>query len=249
MKSKLYLLGALSALLLAQAPVRADHNGSWGSGGANMPNGNHKACIEETDAYFHDLAPYGEGADSVNRCLEEGALVGGAGEDGDSQPFEELTARLDPLPDIQGRGQAKYKMFDEDASFERVFIVTARLRLIKGNGTAANEVLGLAAANAETASVTAYLARETETDELTDYATCALVFDGFLVDDLGVAYYAAYRLELKESAGVLAEAVGVCVDTSAAEAIPVVELYDRIDIGVSTDAVPEEVRPVLMGGF
>lgn len=167
-----------------------------------------------------------------------------------TQPFDQLSARLNPEPDFQGGGRAKYKVFgDEQSAIERTFIVNTRLRLIRGNGSVANELLGLTEENAPAAGVTAYLVREAGPEELVDFVVCALEFTGFILDEYEIAYYASYRLELKEQDGGIVTSQGFCVDAAQMEILPVVMEFDRIEIGVATDVVPDEIRPVLTGVF
>lgn len=63
----------LSALFVSPVAM-ADHNSVWGEGWANMPNDIHNTRIDtisdDSDA-FTDFVRYGNGADSVNRFLDD----------------------------------------------------------------------------------------------------------------------------------------------------------------------------------
>ena len=65
-----------AALALATMPATADHNSTGGIGTANMPNDIHNVRLDvrlsdADNSYFTDFVQYGDGADSVNRCLSE----------------------------------------------------------------------------------------------------------------------------------------------------------------------------------
>ncbi|HDP89187.1 MAG TPA: hypothetical protein ENN42_04415 [Thioalkalivibrio sp.] len=65
---------ALLASLFASTAAMADHNSIWGEGTANMPNDIHNTRIDtmddDSDAFL-DFVQYGDGADSVNRFLDD----------------------------------------------------------------------------------------------------------------------------------------------------------------------------------
>lgn len=87
-------LNALTVILVAglgAAPAAfADHASPWGEGWANMPNDIHNTRLDTLDSdddTFTDFVRYGDGADSVNRFLDDdlvsgGAMVGGSVLDG-----------------------------------------------------------------------------------------------------------------------------------------------------------------------
>jgi hypothetical protein len=65
-----------ATLALAAVPAAADHNSQDGMGSANMPNDIHNVRLDvrlsdADNSYFIDFVQYGDGADSVNRCLSE----------------------------------------------------------------------------------------------------------------------------------------------------------------------------------
>ncbi|MBD3618776.1 MAG: hypothetical protein HUJ28_04830 [Chromatiales bacterium] len=65
---------ALLASLLASTAAMADHNSIWGEGTANMPNDIHNTRIDTMDDdgdTFAEFVRYGDGADSVNRFLDD----------------------------------------------------------------------------------------------------------------------------------------------------------------------------------
>ena len=65
---------ALLASLFASSAAMADHNSIWGEGTANMPNDIHNTRIDTMDDdgdAFADFVRYGDGADSVNRFLDD----------------------------------------------------------------------------------------------------------------------------------------------------------------------------------
>ena len=71
------LLVAAVLLMFTSAPVvMADHNSPYGAGWANMPNDIHNTRLDtrdvpDGDEEFRDFVQYGDGADVVNRCLED----------------------------------------------------------------------------------------------------------------------------------------------------------------------------------
>lgn len=74
------------AALTAAPAVFADHASPWGAGWANMPNDIHNTRLDTLGdtATFTDFVRYGDGADSVNRYLDDdlvtrGGVMGGAG--------------------------------------------------------------------------------------------------------------------------------------------------------------------------
>lgn len=73
------VLGSLAILVSVSA--LADHNSPHGSGWANMPNDIHNTRIEDGlgGTEFRDFVRQGAGADTVNRYLESGATLRGAG--------------------------------------------------------------------------------------------------------------------------------------------------------------------------
>lgn len=65
-----------ATLALVAMPAAADHNSQDGMGSANMPNDIHNVRLDvrlndADNSYFTDFVQYGDGADSVNRCLSE----------------------------------------------------------------------------------------------------------------------------------------------------------------------------------
>ena len=246
--NKILLRLTLIAAAACLTAAHADHMSPWGAGWANMPNDIHNTRIDtrladDSDA-FRDFVRYGEGADSVNQYLDEETAAFDA-EAASGHQVDWIVARLDPLPDFLGGGWARYTLFDEDPLVSRVLSINVRLRLIRKNGSLANELLGLTAENADKASVGAYF----RTYESVDYATCDLLFDGLIYSDEGVAEYASYSLSLKEDQSGLIAGTGACAAVADPSALPEIQLSDVIDIGVLTPAIDEEVRPVLMGGF
>ena len=74
LQHRLAILG-LTAGLLATPLAFADHNSVWGEGWANMPNDIHNTRLDtlgEDSDTFLEFVQYGDGADSVNRYLEDG---------------------------------------------------------------------------------------------------------------------------------------------------------------------------------
>jgi hypothetical protein len=249
--NKMLLRLTLTAAAAFLAVAHADHMSPWGEGWANMPNDIHNTRMDtrllDDDDAFRDFVMYGEGADSVNRSLDletaalEAALPSG-------HQVDQLAARLDPLPDFLGGGWARYSLFDEEPLVSRVLNINVRLRLIRNNGSPANELLGLTAENAGEAAVSAYF----RPYEGADYAACSLVFEDLILSDDGIAQYATFGLSLKEDQAGVIEGVGDCdatADTSEVPILPAVQPTDLVDVGVLTPALDEEVRPVLMGGF
>jgi hypothetical protein len=241
----------LFAAVACLSPAHADHMSPWGEGWANMPNDIHNTRFDyrdDNDA-FRDFVQYGEGADITNRWLtDEAAAL--ESELASGHQVDQLAARLNPLPDFLGGGWARYTLFDEDPLVSRVLNISVLLRLIRNNGSLANELLGLTAENAGEAAVSAYF----RPYEGADYAACSLVFEGLIFSDDTdtLAQYATFGLSLKEDQAGVIEGVGGCTaasDTSEAPILPAVQPTDLVDVGVWTPAIGEEVRPVLMGGF
>ncbi|HDP89185.1 MAG TPA: hypothetical protein ENN42_04405 [Thioalkalivibrio sp.] len=74
MKLKTFAATALLASLFAGSAAMADHNSIWGEGTANMQNDIHNTRIDTMDDdgdAFADFVRYGDGADSVNRFLDD----------------------------------------------------------------------------------------------------------------------------------------------------------------------------------
>jgi hypothetical protein len=71
------LLAVVVLAMCTSAPVvMADHNSPYGAGWANMPNDIHNTRLDtrdvpDGDEEFRDFVQYGDGADVVNRCLED----------------------------------------------------------------------------------------------------------------------------------------------------------------------------------
>ena len=240
--SRVLIIAAMACLTAAHA----DHMSPWGAGWANMPNDIHNTRFDtrgDNDA-FRDFVLYGAGADSTNRFLtEEAAAL--ESELASGHQVDQLAARLDPLPSFLGGGWARYTVFDDETLVSRVLNINIRLRLIKQDGSVANETLGLTAENAGAASVSAYF----RPYDALDYARCSLVFDGLILNEDGVADYAGYSVSLKaDQTGVIA-GTGGCTDLQGVPTLPDVYVGDVVDIGVLTPAILEEFRPVLMGGF
>jgi hypothetical protein len=208
------------------SPVCADDTGPWGPGYANLP--------DVIDTWFADEA-------TLNAQLAGPSVT------------EELVAVLNPQPNFQGRGMARYKLFDDTASVARVLNINLRLRLVRNNGTVANPTIGLTQDNAAGAWVTAYLSRDSGLDEFAEYAVCRLVFGELVVGDDGVAYYATYGLTLREDQNgfLVVGSIGACTEPgSTPEILPTVQALDIVDIGVLVDPpTGTEVEAVLMGSF
>jgi hypothetical protein len=242
----------LRTLLIAASAVlttaQADHMSPWGAGWANMPNDIHNTRIDtrlldDNDA-FRDFVRYGAGADTTNRWLTvEAAAV--EAEQASGHRVAQLAARLEPLPGFLGGGWARYTLLDDEALVSRVLNVNLRLRLIRPDGSAANETLGLTADNADETSVSAHFGDDTGAD----YALCSLVFDGLILNEDGVAEYAGYSLSLKEDHTGATAGTGACAALDGTQVLPSVEVADVVDVGVWTPATTEEVVPVLMGSF
>ena len=69
-----FATAALLASLFASSAAMADHNSIWGEGTANMPNDIHNTRIDTMDDdgdAFADFVRNGDGADSVNRFLDD----------------------------------------------------------------------------------------------------------------------------------------------------------------------------------
>ena len=69
-----FATAALLASLFASSAAMADHNSIWGEGTANMPNDIHNTRIDTMDDdgdAFAEFVQYGDGADSVNRFLDD----------------------------------------------------------------------------------------------------------------------------------------------------------------------------------
>lgn len=245
--NKTLLRGLIIAAAACLTAAQADHMSPWGAGWANMPNDIHNTRLDtrgDNDAFL-DFIRYGEGADSTNRFLiEETALVEAGPATG--READRLAARLDPLPTFLGGGWARYTSFDDEGAVSRVLNINVRLRLVRQNGAIANEALGLTAENAGDSQVSAYF----RTYDGVGYAGCGLVFEGLIVGDDEIADYAVYGLSLKADPDGLVEGTGGCVGADGSEGLlPEVQAGDVVDIGVLTPAIPEEVGPVLMGGF
>ena len=242
--SRMIAISAVAFLSVAHA----DHMSIWGAGWASMPNDIHNTRFDtrllEDDAAFRDFVRYGVGADSTNRFLIEEATVLES-ELMSGHQVDQLSARLDPLKEFLGGGWAKYTLFDGDTQVSRVLNISIRLRLVRRNGSLANEGLGLTADNAPYATVTAYFRRY----DSSDYAWCSLDFDGVVLGDDDVPEYATFALSLKESQSdaTIVDGIGSCV--TDASLIPDVHPLDVVEVGVATPAIIEEVRPVLAGGF
>lgn len=74
MKRTSFVTATALASLLTAATAMADHNSIWGEGTANMPNDIHNTRIDTMDDdgdAFADFVRYGDGADSVNRFLDD----------------------------------------------------------------------------------------------------------------------------------------------------------------------------------
>ena len=244
--NKTFLRGIFAAMGACLTLAHADHMSPWYAGWASMPNDIHNTRIDtrlvDDDAAFRDFVMYGEGADSTNRfLLEETAAVESVL--GGGHQVERLAARLDPLPDFNGGGWARYSLFDGDTAVAGVLNISVRLRLVRQNGTAANEALELTADNAEDKAVGAVFRDYTGID----YAGCDLVYDGLIDSNLdGIADYASYSLSLKEDPSGLVEGSGRCVlsaDPLVEPAVPAPQPADILDVTV------DDVRPVLMGSF
>lgn len=87
--AKVKLMTATLVAAMGAAPAFADHNSVWGEGWANMPNDIHNTRIDTMDedgSVFADFVRGGDGADSVNRFLEDDSdtVSGGNGNGGSS---------------------------------------------------------------------------------------------------------------------------------------------------------------------
>jgi len=206
-------------------PVCADDMGPLGAGCANVPDDIHTWLDDEA---------------TLNAQLAGPSVT------------EELVAVLTPLPGFQGRGKARYKLFDDTSSVARVLNINLRLRLVRNNGAVANPTLGLTQDNAADAWVTAYLSRDSGLDEFAEYAVCRLVFGELVVGDDDIAYYATYGLTLREDQDgfPVVGSIGACTEPgSTAVILPAVQALDIVDIGVVNPDTQVEVVPVLMGSF
>jgi hypothetical protein len=244
------LRGLLIAAAVCLSTAQADHMSPWGEGWANMPNDIHNTGLDTRDDNdeFLEFIQYGEGADSINRWLsDETAAV--EAELAAGHQVESLAARLDPLPGFLGGGWTRYTVFDGDPAVARVLNINVRLRLVRPNGAAANEVLLLTADNADDNPGTEVSAYFREYDGSDDYAACGLVFERLIYADDGItAEYAVYGLSLKEDQSGLVEGTGFCYALDRSP-LPGVQVGDVVAIGVLTPAIAEEIVPVLMGGF
>lgn len=246
--SRVLIIAAMACLTAAHA----DHMSPWGTGWANMPNDIHNTRFDtrgDNDT-FRDFVMYGEGADIANRYLAEAAAALES-ELASGHQVDQLAARLDPVSDFLGGGWARYTLFDDDPLVSRVLNINIRLRLIKQDGSVANEALGLTADNADDVdtSVSAYFSRYVdESGGPTDYAKCSLVFDGLILED-EVAEYASYSVSLKADQTGMIAGTGGCTDLQGVSILPDVYVSDVVDIGVLTLVTPEEVVQVLMGHF
>jgi len=69
-----FATAALLASLFASSVAMADHNSIWGEGTASMPNDIHNTRIDTMDDdgdAFAEFVQNGDGADSVNRFLDD----------------------------------------------------------------------------------------------------------------------------------------------------------------------------------
>ncbi len=245
MKTTLLRVVIIAAMACLTA-VRADHMSPCGPGWANMPNDIHNTRFDtlgDNDAFL-DFVMYGEGADSTNRFLTEtAAALESASASG--HQIDQLAARLDPLPGFLGGGWARYTLLDDETLVNRVLNLNIRLRLIRQDGSVANEALALTTDNADKTSVRAHFRDYIDTD----YALCNLVFDGLILNEDEIAEYASYSASLKEDQTGVIAGTGSCTNLQGVPTLPGVEVGDVVDIGALTPAILEEVRPVLMGGF
>jgi hypothetical protein len=247
--NKTLMRGLIIASAACLTAAQADHMSPCGAGWANMPNDIHNTRFDTRgdNDEFLDFIRYGEGADSVNSFLiEETAAV--EAELAAGHAVVRLAARLDPQAEFLGGGWARYTAFDGDPAVSRVLNINVRLRLVRQNGTVANEDLGLTADNAddEGTQVSAYF----RTYDGVGYAGCGLDYEGLIVGDDEIADYAVYGLSLKEDQDGLVEGTGGCVGADGLESLlPAVQAGDVVDIGVLTPEIAEEVGSVLMGGF